>query len=105
MRARSSVSARAAIAANTTARNRSCSAGRAIRTIYNPRFLAFSSHYEFRPLAVRRGHPNDKPRTERSFWEVERSFLNGREFRDIDDMRAQLAGWIDRTVDHRPLDK
>ena len=34
--------------------------------IYNPRFLAFSSHYEFRPLAVRRGHPNDKPRTERS---------------------------------------
>jgi transposase len=28
--------------------------------IYNPRFLAFSSHYEFRPLAVRRGHPNDK---------------------------------------------
>jgi transposase len=69
--------------------------------IYNPRFLAFSSHYEFRPLAVRRGHPNDKPRTERSFWEVERSFLNGREFRDIDDMRAQLAAWLDGTVDHR----
>lgn len=61
--------------------------------IYNPRFLAFSSHYEFRPRAVRRGHPNDKPRTERSFWEVERSFLNGREFRDLDDMRAQLAYW------------
>ena len=69
--------------------------------IYNPRFLAFSSHYEFRPLAVRRGHPNDKPRTERSFWEVERSFLNGREFRDLDDMRAQLAHWLDDIVDHR----
>jgi transposase len=73
--------------------------------IYNPRFLAFSSHYEFRPLAVRRGHPNDKPRTERSFWEVERSFLNGREFRDLDDMRAQLAHWLDHTVDHRRLYK
>jgi transposase len=73
--------------------------------IYNPRFLAFSSHYEFRPLAVRRGHPNDKPRTERSFWEVERSFLNGREFRDLDDMRAQLAHWLDHIVDHRRLDK
>ncbi|MGH7440633.1 MAG: IS21 family transposase [Polyangiaceae bacterium] len=73
--------------------------------IYNPRFLAFSSHYEFRPLAVRRGHPNDKPRTERSFWEVERSFLNGREFRDLDDMRAQLAVWLDRVVDHRRYDK
>lgn len=71
--------------------------------IYNPRFLAFSAHYEFRPVAVRRGHPNDKPRTERSFWEVERSFLNGREFRDLDDMRAQLALWLDRTVDYRKL--
>jgi transposase len=71
--------------------------------IYNPRFLAFSSHYEFRPLAVRRNHPNDKPRTERSFWEVERSFLNGREFRDLDDMRAQLADWLERIVDHRKL--
>jgi len=73
--------------------------------IYNPRFLAFSSHYEFRPRAVRRGHPNDKPRTERSFWEVERSFLNGREFRDLDDMRAQLAYWLDHIVDHRKLEK
>ena len=73
--------------------------------IYNPRFLAFSSHYEFRPLAVRRGHPNDKPRTERSFWEVERSFLNGREFRDLDDMRAQLAHWLEHIVDHRKLEK
>ena len=73
--------------------------------IYNPRFLAFSSHYEFRPLAVRRGHPNDKPRVERSFWEVERSFLNGREFKDIDDMRAQLAHWLDTIVDHRRLEK
>lgn len=69
--------------------------------IYNPRFLAFSSHYEFRPLAVRRGHPDDKPRTERSFWEVERSFLNGRSFRELDDMRAQLAKWLDEIVDHR----
>ena len=69
--------------------------------IYNPRFLAFSSHYEFRPLAVRRGHPNDKPRTERSFWEVERSFLNGRKFYDLDDMRMQLADWLDRVVDQR----
>lgn len=73
--------------------------------IYNPRFLAFSSHYEFRPLAVRRRHPNDKPRVERSFWEVERSFLNGREFRDLDDMRAQLAHWLDHIVDHRVLNK
>lgn len=69
--------------------------------IYNPRFIVFASHYEFRPIAVRRGHPNDKPRVERSFWEMERSFLNGRRFADLDDMRRQLAAWLDKIVDHR----
>ena len=73
--------------------------------IYNPRFLAFATHYEFRPHACRHWHPNDKPTVERSFWEFEKSFLNGRSFRDLDDMRAQLAHWLDRIVDHRLLDK
>jgi transposase len=69
--------------------------------IYNPRYLAFATHYEFAPLACRRFHPNDKPRTERSLWEFERSFLNGRSFRDLDDMRAQLRVWGDGTCDQR----
>jgi transposase len=68
--------------------------------IYNPRFLAFAAHYEFRPRAVR-GDPNAKPRVERAFWDHERSFLNGRSFRDLDDMRAQMATWLDRIVDPR----
>lgn len=78
--------------------------------IYNPRFLAFAAHYEFRPRAVR-GQPNAKPRVERSFWEAERSFLNGRTFRDFEDLRAQLAHWLDAIVDQRrrhgetPLDR
>jgi len=68
--------------------------------IYNPRFLAFAAHYEFRPRAVR-GDPNAKPRVERAFWDFERSFLNGRSFRDLDDMRAQLVEWLDGIVDPR----
>ncbi|HZJ66750.1 MAG TPA: IS21 family transposase [Kofleriaceae bacterium] len=68
--------------------------------IYNPRFLAFAAHYEFRPRAVR-GEPNAKPRAERAFWDFERSFLNGRSFRDLDDMRAQLVEWLDGIVDPR----
>lgn len=68
--------------------------------IYNPRFLAFAAHYEFRPRAVR-GDPNAKPRVERAFWDFERSFLKGRSFRDLDDMRAQLLTWLDRIVDPR----
>ena len=48
-----------------------------------------------------RGDPNAKPRAERSFWDFERSFLNGRSFADLEDMRAQLVLWIDRIVDPR----
>lgn len=69
--------------------------------IYNPRYLAFATHYAFTPVAVRRQHPNDKPRVERSFWEFEQSFLNGRRFRDFADMRAQLAAWNDSICDQR----
>ena len=68
--------------------------------IYNPRFLAFAAHYEFRPEAVR-GQPNAKPGVERGFWEFETSFLNGRSFRDFEDIRAQLHDWVERIVDHR----
>jgi transposase len=68
--------------------------------IYNPRYLAFAAHYGIRPAAVR-GQPNAKPRVERSFWEHERSFLNGRSFRDRDDFRSQLVDWMDRVVDPR----
>lgn len=69
--------------------------------IYNPRMLAFAAHYGFRPVAVRRGHPNDKPRVERSFWEVERSFFNGRSFANFEDLRAQMRRWLETIVDHR----
>jgi transposase len=78
--------------------------------IYNPRFLAFAAHYEFRPRAVR-GEPNAKPRVERSFWEMLRSFFNGRSFVDFEDLKAQLAHWLDTIVDQRrrhgetPLDR
>jgi len=68
--------------------------------IYNPRFLAFATYYEFRPEALR-GQPNAKPRVERSFWEFETSFLNGRSFRDIDDFDAQLTHWLDTIADQR----
>ena len=80
------------------------------QAIYNPRFLAFAAHYEFRVTAVR-GNPNAKPRVERNFWEFETSFLNGRSFSDFDDLIAQLAHWLDHIVDQRrrhgrtPLDR
>jgi transposase len=76
-----------------------------LQPIYNPRFLAFAAHYEFRVIVCRPGKPNHKPHVERGFWGWETSFLNGRSFRDIDDMRTQLAHW-ERTVhDVRPHKK
>lgn len=73
--------------------------------IYNPRFLAFASHYEFRPVACHRYSPNEKPRVERGFWELERSFFCGRSFRDFADLRQQLVLWMDRICDQRQHDK
>jgi transposase len=70
--------------------------------IFNPRFLAFCAHYEFRPVACRPRHPNDKPRAERAHWEFAQSFLNGRSFRDLADLRLQLGDWEDRIADLRP---
>ena len=69
--------------------------------IYNPRFLAFAAHYEFRPLVLR-GNPNARPNVERGFWTSEQSFLNAREFRDLDDFNQQLEHWMDTVNDPRP---
>lgn len=68
--------------------------------IYNPQFLAFAAHYEFRLIALR-GNPNVRPNIERSFWTHERSFLVGRDFRDLDDFNRQLDEWLDTIVDVR----
>lgn len=69
--------------------------------IYNPKFLAFATYYEFQPVACRPRHPNDKPHVERAFLELQRSFLNGRRFADLEDMRIQLARWMDEVCDTR----
>lgn len=71
--------------------------------IYNPRFIDFATYYEFQPVACRRQKPNDKPRVERSFYELSMSFFRGRSFRDMPDLKAQLAHWMDTVADQRPL--
>jgi len=70
--------------------------------IFNARFLDFATYYGLKPHACRPRRPNDKPKVERTFWEFERSFLNGRRFADLEDMRAQLRWWVDNVCDVRP---
>lgn len=69
--------------------------------IYQPRLLAFATHYGFEPQAVRPGKPNDKAFVERDLWDLERSFLCGRRFRDVEDMRAQARRWLAEVVEQR----
>ena len=63
--------------------------------IYNPRFLAFATHYGFRPVACRPRRPQTKGKVERPFSYVETSLLNGRTFalaRTIS-TRSPPGGW------------
>jgi len=69
--------------------------------IYNPRFIAFATYYEFSPHICRKQAPNEKPRVERSFSELNRSFFNGRSFIDIADMKRQIVVWQDEVADPR----
>jgi transposase len=69
--------------------------------IYNLRFIDFAAYYEFQAEACRPYHPDDKPGVERSFYELEMSFFNGRTFRDLDDLKAQLAHWQATVCDVR----
>lgn len=69
--------------------------------IFNPRFIDFATYYEFTPELARPRHPNDKPRVERGFWELERSFHNGRSFYDEADYDAQLLRWMSEVADRR----
>ena len=71
------------------------------RPVFNIRYLEFATHYRFRPLTITPGRPSENLKVERPFYYLERSFLNGREFRDMDDLKTQLRQWITDVNDVR----
>ena len=64
------------------------------RDLYNPKFLAFATHYRFRPRALPPRKPEWKPIVEKAFQYVEGNCLAGREFRDLDHLRAHALWWM-----------
>jgi transposase len=64
------------------------------RPVINPAFAAFITHYCVRPVICRRGRAETKGKVERPFQYVEGNLLCGREFRDLDDLRAQARWWL-----------
>ena len=62
--------------------------------IYNTRFLAFATHYGFRPWACKRRRPRTKGKIERPFFFVETSLFNARTFSSLDHLNEVTAWWL-----------
>lgn len=69
--------------------------------IYNARFLAFATHYGFRPVACRPRRPQTKGKVERPFHYVEVNLLNGRTFRSLAHLNEVAARWLAEVADVR----
>src|SRR6202041_3002166 len=71
--------------------------------VYNSRFLAFATHYGFRPVACRPRRPQTKGKAERPFYYVETSLFNGRTFSSLDHLNEMTAWWLAHVADVRQL--
>jgi Integrase core domain len=71
--------------------------------IYNPRFLAFATHYGFRPVACRVRRPQTKGKVERPFSYVETSLFNGRSFESLNHLNETTSWWLAQVADVREL--
>lgn len=69
--------------------------------LYNPRFLAFATHYGFRIQACRPRCPRTKGKVERHFDYVEKSLLAGRTFQTLDHLNEVTRWWLDNVADLR----
>ena len=81
--------------------------------IYNQRFLAFATHYGYRPWACKRRRPQTKGKCERQFFYAETNLLNGRTFRSFEHLNEVTAWWLANVADirvhretkQRPIDR
>jgi transposase len=69
--------------------------------VYNPSLLALARHYRFQPRACRPYRAKTKGKVERPFSYIRQDFFLGRGFRNLDDLNAQLADWLDTVANLR----
>jgi transposase len=69
--------------------------------IYNPRFLAFATHYGFKPWACKPHRPQTKGKVEKPFHYVETSLLNGRTFATLAQLNEVTPQWLATVADVR----
>jgi transposase len=70
-----------------------------------PEMREFSRRYGFQFFCHAIGHPNRKAGNERSFWNVETSFLPGRAFSSLEDLNEQARVWATERMEQRVLTK
>jgi transposase len=81
--------------------------------IYNPKFLAFATHYGYAPRACRVRRSQTKGKVERNFHYVQVNLLNGRTFRSLEHLNAVTVRWLAEVADlrihretkQRPIDR
>lgn len=81
------------------------------RPVFNPAFTSFITHYRCKPIACR-GRAETKGKIEAPFKYVEGNLLNGRDFQDLEDLRATARWWLKEKSDlhihdttrHSPLE-
>jgi transposase len=81
--------------------------------LYNPRFLAFATHYGYKPWACAPRRARTKGKCERRFYYVDKSLLNGRTFRSLAHLNEVTAWWLSNVADvrvhretrQRPIDR
>lgn len=81
--------------------------------LYNPRFLAFATHYGFKPWACLPRRAQTKGKVEKRFDFVEKNLLNGRSFSTLAQLNDVTAWWLANVADvrlhretkQRPIDR
>jgi transposase len=68
---------------------------------YNPKLLDLAAHYGFLPKACKPYRAKTKGKVERPFRYVREDFFLGRSFRNLDDLNAQFAQWLDQVANRR----
>ena len=82
------------------------------KAVFNKTYMAFATHYHFVPVAIHPGKPRENLKIERPFYYLETNFLNGRKFKNKQDLKEQLRQWLTyyndtrkhRTTGKRPID-
>jgi transposase len=69
--------------------------------IYNTRFLAFATHYGYRPWACQVRRPQTKGKVERPFYYIETNLLGGRQFRSLEHLNETARWWLAEVADKR----